>query len=878
MSNSYGGEQKLQLTPMMKQYYELKEQYPSTILFFRLGDFYEMFGEDAKVASKILEIALTSREAGPQGRIPMCGIPHHAAEGYLEKLVRSGFRVALCEQLEDPCQAQGVVKRDVVRVVTPGTFIEGKLEGTESQYLVSLSWQDRKWGLAALDMSTGEFLATSLRSFSQLEDELIRLQPAEVVIGVDLPNFDELQALTGKFGITMTEAGQKQANSLARCTQTLLAHFQTTSLTPFGLKTGEEIIAAAQALHYVQETRRSVLSHIRSIRSYTLEQFLQIDSHSRQNLELTKTIRDGKKGGSLLGILDHTATSMGGRLLRTILENPLLDLEAINQRHDAVESLVVQTGLRLDLHELLNDVYDLERLVGRLILGSGNARDLNALANSLRKIPPIKELFTSKASPLLSELALSLDPLLDFVNLVDQAIVDEPSLTLKEGNLIRTGYHPELDRLRQASSGGKDWIRDLESSERDRTGIKSLKVGYNRIFGYYIEVTNANSHLVPSYYQRKQTLANAERYITPELKEQEALILGAEERMNELEYELFLEIRKKVQDHVDAIQQNATALAYLDVFQSLATAAVQHNLSRPSMNASNTLSIKQGRHPVIEALEGKFVPNDVQFDSDQQIILLTGPNMAGKSTYLRQVAIIVIMAQMGSFIPATSAEIGIVDRIFTRIGASDDLSTGQSTFMVECSETAQLLLNATERSLIILDELGRGTSTYDGMAIAQAVIEHIHGKVKARTLFSTHFHELTKLEFNLKRLVSYRVEVEEKQGQVYFLHRVSKGSTDRSYGINVARMAGIPAPVIKRSLELLQGLEAAAQKPKQLDLFQSLNYLAPSLDEPSKSAPEPSGLEAELLDLDLNSLTPLEALQTLAVWQKKVQSNGEIEQ
>jgi DNA mismatch repair protein MutS len=852
---------------MMQQYYELKEQYPDSLLFFRLGDFYEMFGDDAKVASKVLEIALTSREAGPQGRIPMCGVPHHAAEGYLEKLVRSGYRVALCEQLEDPKQAKGVVKRDVVRLITPGTFIEGHLEGEENQFLLAIGWEAKSFALASLDMSTGEFMTVSLANQSQLEDELRRLNPAEIVLTADLRILTVVEAAGEVLGCPITIWGEKQ-ESLARAGQILLEHFGVSTLTPFGLTTSSEILAAALALRYVQETQRSVLSHIRVVRSYKLEEFLQIDGHSRQNLELTQTIRDGKKTGSLLGVLDYTATSMGARLLRAYLEKPLLNREKIVARQDAVEALWKDTALRLDLAAVLGEVYDLERLLGRLVTGSGNARDLLALAESLGKIPAIQGLFANDPAPLLTTLVQDLDPLVDFVDLIKRAIVDQPAITLRDGNLIRDGYHAELDKLRQARRGGKDWIRDLEATERQRTGIKSLKVGFNRVFGYYLEVTNANSHLVPQDYQRKQTLANSERYITPELKEQEALVLGADERIKELEYELFVTIRRQVQDHVESIQQNAQIIAALDVFQSLAAAAVKHRFERPLICEEPILDIKQGRHPVIEAADGQFVPNDVFFDRNQQIILLTGPNMAGKSTYLRQVALLVIMAQMGSFIPAQEAKIGLVDRIFTRIGASDDLSTGQSTFMVECSETAELLLNATSRSLIILDELGRGTSTFDGMAIAQAVIEYIHAKVKARTLFSTHFHELTQLEYSLKRLVSYRVEVEEKDGHIYFLHRVSWGSTDRSYGINVARMAGIPQPVIRRSLELLEELETQGNGPKQLDLFKTLDYDSAML-EPNAETAATSQWEKELLDLDLDHVTPLEALQLLTVWQQK---------
>ncbi len=852
----------------MQQYYGIKKKYPDSIVFFRLGDFYEMFGEDAKLASKILEIALTSREAGPQGRIPMCGVPYHAAEGYLEKLVRSGYKVAICEQLEDPRQAKGVVKRDVIRVVTPGTFIEGNLDGAENQFLVALGSAGESWGLASLDMSTGQFMTVSTDSFLQLSDELRRLKPAEILLTPDFPQKEAVEALAASSGAVISVV--EDAPGLARASETLLRHFQVSSLTVFGLRNAPEILAAGLALKYVQDTQRGVLSHIRAVASYKLEEFLQIDGHSSRNLELTQTIREGKKTGSLLGVLDYTVTSMGARLLKSYLEKPLVDLEIIEARHAAVETLVEQTALRLELGQLLDEVYDLERLLSKLVTGRGNARDLRALAASLGKIPAISQLFAEVQTPLLRELVQGLNPLTDFVQLVDSAIVDEPPITLRDGNLIKEGYSPELDKLRQARSSGREWIKNLEAAERERTGIKSLKVGFNRVFGYYIEVTNPNAHLVPEDYQRKQTLANAERYITPELKEQEALVLGADERIKELEYELFLAIREQVLQHVEAIQENARILANLDVFQSLATAAVRHNYVRPRMTQGPTMDIRGGRHPVIEAVERSFVPNDVCFDDKQQVILLTGPNMAGKSTYLRQVALIVIMAQMGSFIPADYGEIGLVDRIFTRIGASDDLSTGQSTFMVEMIETAELLLNATRRSLIVLDELGRGTSTFDGMAIAQAVIEYIHDKVRARTLFSTHFHELTKLEYSLKRLRSYRMEVEERGGEIFFLHRVAPGSTDRSYGINVARMAGVPLAVIKRSMELLEELETRGSGPLQLDLFKTLDYDTSTLETAVSEDLAPSEVEGELLDLDLNSITPLEALQKLVVWQDRL--------
>lgn len=859
----------MKLTPMMRQYYDIKKQYPDSILFFRLGDFYEMFGEDAKVASKVLEIALTSRDAGPEGRVPMCGIPHHAAEGYLDKLVRNGFRVALCEQLEDPKKAKGVVKRDVVRVITPGTFIEGSLNDKENQYLTALSAHMHRFGLSALDMSTGEFLVTSLDNWGQVEDELVRLHPVEIVIPSDFPKTDTLRANSEQFGVTISTLEHRKGTT-ANAAQVLMDHFNIATLTPLGLDTEEKITAAGLALQYVQETQRSILTHITKIQSYSLEQFLHIDGPSRQNLELTRTIRDGRKSGSLLGVIDYTKTSMGGRLLRAWLEKPLVDISQIEARQEAVSALVENTGLRLELTNILDQVYDLQRLAARLALGSGNARDLVSLRSSLEVIPTVKSLLSKSTSSLLSKIEKELDPLTALCQRIGRAIVENPPISLREGNLIRDGYNENLDDLRSASRGGKEWIRNLETSERKKTGIKSLKVGFNRVFGYYIEVTNPNLHLVPDEYQRKQTLTNAERYITPELKEKEALVLGADERIADLEYELFLEIREDVREHISIIQGNAQALAALDVLQSLATAAVENNYVRPTITNGLELNIKEGRHPVIEKMQAGFVPNDVYFDENQQVILLTGPNMAGKSTYLRQVALIVIMAQMGSYVPASKGTIGLVDRIFTRIGAADDLSTGQSTFMVECSETAYLLLNATERSLIILDELGRGTSTFDGMAIAQAVIEHIHNAVKARTLFSTHFHELTKLENTLPRLATYRVEVEEKQGTIYFLHQVSRGSTDRSYGINVARMAGIPKNVLKRALELLQQLEAGGTRPVQLDLFRSLDYDASMLEEEKPHLGDQ--IIEELLSIDVNNTTPLHALQILWRLQKTASS------
>lgn len=860
---------------MMKQYYEIKEQYQDALLFFRLGDFYEMFGEDAKVAAKELEIALTSREAGKEGRIPMCGVPYHAVSGYLEKLVSRGYRVAICEQLEDPKQAKGVVKRDVVRVVTPGTFIEGSLDEKRSQYLTAVVEVDAVYGIASLDLSTGQFVVTELPTLQQTEDELFRLNPAELVLSSGSPLRDKLSHAASQMQITISTLDHRLAQSEAAA-KTLMDHFHVATLEPYGLVSPSTISAAGMALAYVQETQKSVVEHVLKIETYTLEQFLQIDAHSRQNLELTRTIREGRKMGSLLGVIDQTRTSMGGRLLRWNLEQPLVDQTAIQLRQDVVARFADDTSLRLEVQELLDEVYDLERLMGRLAVGTGNARDLKALCTSLAVIPRVKELISDMSDVLLSQIADQLIPLDDLTDLITNAIVDNPPISLREGGVIKEGFNRELDELRSASRDGKTWIKNLEAAERERTGIKSLKVGFNKVFGYYIEVTNPNLALVPPDYQRKQTLTNAERFITPELKEKEALVLGADERMVEAEYQLFCDIRDRAKEYIKEIQTNAHALAFLDMLQSLGETAVRNHYVRPEITSDTSLEIVQGRHPVVETLQSGFVPNDVYFSEAERIVLLTGPNMAGKSTYLRQTALIVILAQVGSFVPAQSAKIGLVDKIFTRIGAADDLSTGQSTFMVECAETAHLLLNATERSLIVLDELGRGTSTFDGMAIAQAVIEHLHNKIGARTLFSTHFHELTKLEKTLPKLTTYRVEVEEKQGAIYFLHHVSRGSTDRSYGVNVARMAGIPTPVVKRALSLLQELEADRDKPVQLDLFASLNYDAAAFDEPQNLVQEEKThpLVDELKELDINNLTPLEALQLLAKWQQNVKEEG----
>jgi len=863
------------LTPMMQQYLRIKNQYPDTLVFFRLGDFYELFGEDAKVAAKVLEITLTTRDRNAENPVPMCGVPYHAVDGYLEKLVNHGFRVAICEQLEDPKQAKGVVKRDVIRVVTPGTFLEANVEAGANIYLAAVAAKESQFGLAVVDLSTGEFKVTFIDDPSSFRDELTRIKPAEILIS-ETANID-LASYVNEYNPTITKTASRNWYP-DTCHYLLTEHFQLQNLTALGLDHELLIQSAGAVLAYLQETQKSTLAHINQITRYSLSEYLQIDAASFRNLELARTIREGKKVGSLLGVIDRTITSMGGRLLRSWLEKPLLSVEKIKQRQACIDFLYHNTMIRMELAELLNEIQDIERLLSRLVYGNGNARDLVALRSSLAQIPHIKKTLAKEQS-VLSDYGGQLDELAELTDLIARAIVDNPPITVRDGGLIRPGFNEELDELRQINKDGKSWIAALESEERQRTGIKSLKVGYNKVFGYYIEVTKANLDLVPDNYERKQTLANAERYITPELKSKEAMILGAEERITELEYELFSQVRNRVTDYVVQIQENARILAELDVFQCLAQVALDQNYVCPVITSEPTIEIKDGRHPVIEALQTSFVPNDLSLTEDRRIILLTGPNMAGKSTYLRQTALIVILAQMGSFVPASEASIGIVDKIFTRIGAADDLSTGQSTFMVECSETANLVRHATERSLIILDELGRGTSTFDGMAIAQAVIEYLHERVGARTLFSTHYHELTRLEETLEGLDTYQMAVEDFGGRIYFLHKVIPGNADKSYGINVAKMAGMPEPIVKRAETLLYQLEAGQKKPLQLNLFDSLRHplTAAAKEQEIKEQATLGELKHLLLNADLYNMTPIAALNLVAKLQDLLNEGEEDE-
>ena len=890
-----------QLTPMMQQYFSLKSQYPGCILFFRLGDFYEMFGDDAKLAARLLQITLTSRDVGGDRRIPMCGVPYHSAEKYIADLIRRGYRVAVCEQVEDPKTAKGTVRREVVRVVTPGTVTEeGMLPARENNYLVTLCRQPAPrrgrsgrpaeqpsihYGLAACDLSTGEFMCTQIEGPSAratLRDELVRLNPAEVLLD---PSFarddaqDELETVKGAVR-GLVDFGSERAFTLDGAASRLLSHFGTESLEGFGCAhLPLAVRAAGAAIAYLSETQMRRLGQVTRLVTYNVTGHMHLDAATRRNLELTRTLREGERRGSLLWVLDRTRTSMGARLLRRWIEQPLLEVEAIRARLEAVRALVDDPELRFTLQGALERVYDVERLIGRVALGTANGRDLRALAGSLAVLPQVKEALAERAAaPRLRELAAALDPCADLVAAIDRALVDEPPSTITEGGLIRPGYSAEVDRLFEAATKGKEWIRDLEQRERERTQIRSLKVGFNKVFGYYIEVTKPNLDLVPATYERRQTLANAERFVTPELKAREAEILGAEERLVELEYTLFTQLRDAIAQQAPRVQEVARHLAELDVYASFAEVAAERGYVEPQVDEGPVIEIREGRHPVVEAmLQGEaFVPNDLRLDEETQVIVLTGPNMAGKSTYLRQTALIVLMAQIGSFVPAASARIGVVDRIFTRVGASDDLATGQSTFMVEMNEVANILNHATPRSLVILDEVGRGTSTFDGLSIAWAVTEYLltEPRLQSKTLFATHYHELTELEELFPRVKNFSVAVHKEGQEIVFLRRIVPGGADQSYGIEVARLAGLPDRVIRRAREILHALESSEEQRLAKEAA------AAARDEPPRpglrvesDSPLPAQLPLfvpthpvieRLRSLDVNRMTPLEALNLLA--------------
>lgn len=865
------------VTPMMKQYFTIKEQHPDDILFFRLGDFYEMFYDDAEIASRALEITLTARDAGNGNKAPMCGVPYHAAETYIARLIEKGYKVAICEQVEDPRTAKGIVKREVTRIITPGTVTEtSMLDEGKYNFLISVVKDDLGYGVAVAEVSTGYFAVTEItgnRALTQLTDEIARLKPVECVLPENLKDNHDLINKISSFGSIAINFYNKSYFRFNDAYNELLKHFGTCSLDGFGcenLKLG--IRAAGGVLSFLKETQKSCLTHVNRLIPYKTENYMLLDTATRRNLEITQTIRDGQKKGSLLWVLDNTLTAMGSRLLKLKIEQPLLDAKLINERLNVVHELVNNVFLRTDIRKILNKIYDLERLAGKVAYGTANARDLIALKNSLETLPELINVLSNAKSEALMSIRDSLDCLTDVANLISESICDEPPLSVREGNIIRTGYNSEIDKLRTAGREGKNWIAALEGREKERTGIKSLKVGFNKVFGYYIEITNSNLSMVPEDYSRKQTLANAERYITPQLKEYESMILGAEDRVIQLEYDLFCQIRSKINSEVPRIQKSASVIAELDVFQSLAEAAIKNNYSKPEINDGDALIIKEGRHPVVEVVltNGLFVPNDTYLDREHRLDIITGPNMAGKSTYMRQVALICLMAQIGSFVPASSAELCVIDRIFTRVGASDDLSTGQSTFMVEMNEVANILNNATSHSLVILDEIGRGTSTFDGLSIAWAVAEYILDldKIGAKTLFATHYHELTELADIYSGVQNHSIAVKEKGDDIIFLRKIISGGADRSYGIQVAKLAGLPNTVLTRAKEILNTLETTEDLAKgQREAAAGLKFTSNHSNTLQMSIFEDSVSEhpviEELKNIDILNLTPIEALNTI---------------
>ncbi len=847
------------ITPLRQQYLDIKKQHPDAIVFFRLGDFYETFDEDAKTTSRELDIVLTSRPVSKGVRVPMAGIPYHAVENYLSRLIDKGYHVAICEQVSE-VPDKGLVEREVVRVVTPGTVVEpGLLQRQANNYLAAAFIMENKAGIAYVDISTGEYAATEIEGkdiFNQVRSEFFRLSPSEIIWPDSLPQPESLPGFLSIFETWHFELG--------RCTENLKSHFGVTTLDGFGLRGMPMAVRAAGAiLAYIEDTQRQALKLLTDLSTYTLDEFMVLDAETRRNLELTETIRSGKVQGSLLGILDLTRTPMGGRLIHQWVSKPLLDVSQIDLRLDAVETFYQDGLLRAELREALSDFDDLERLTTRVRSGHAIPRDLVAIRENLRRLPEIKAIFTKNLpalEPTLGKVHLCIDQLA----LLDAAIQDDPPATLANIGIVRKGFSVELDQILESSKHAREWIGALEKNEKARTGIKTLKVGYNKVFGYYIEVTHSNTDHVPDEYIRKQTLVNAERYITPELKEYETLVLNAEDQIHEIEGRVFAQVCEELAQGTNDMLETARGLGELDAYLSLAETAAVNNYHRPEIVDEKCLEITDGRHPVVEKLRTseRFVPNDAIFEEGEIIRIITGPNMSGKSTFLRQVALIVLMAQMGSFVPAEKAKIGLVDRIFTRIGAQDEIHAGQSTFMVEMIEAANILHNATPRSLLILDEIGRGTSTYDGVSIAWAMIEYIHSHpdLKATTLFATHYHELTQLADLLPGVRNYNVAVSEADGKVIFMHKIIPGGADRSYGIHVAQIAGLPRPVIQRANEILQQLEESSGNTlerkqttrQQLTLFPENN---PVLD--------------AIKNLDINSLTPIEALNLLYDWKRR---------
>lgn len=877
------------LSPMMAQYVETKKKYSDCILFYRLGDFYEMFFEDALTASKELEITLTGKECGLEERAPMCGVPHHAVETYLNKLVQKGYKVAIAEQIDDPKTTKGLVRREVIRVVTPGTITSAQaLDETKNNYLMGIVYLDDVFGISTADISTGDFLVTEVHGERELLDEIHKFAPSEIICNeAFFMSGVELDDLKNRFHIVISSLDHHFFSDDS-CRKILKEHYGVSQLDGLGLADYDSgVIAAGAVMAYLYETQKSSLSHITTITPYTTGEYMILDTSTRRNLELVETMREKQKRGTLLWVLDKTKTAMGARLLRTYLEQPLIQKSSILARQNAIEEFNKNYISREEIGEYLNPIYDLERLIGRISYKTANPRDLISFRNSLAMLPYIKQLLGEMKSELLVHLWEELDPLEDIHELVERAIVEEPPISVRDGGIIRDGYDEEADKLRHAKTEGKTWLAELETRERDKTGIKSLKIKYNKVFGYYFEVTNSFKDLVPEYFIRKQTMANAERYTTDELKELEDIIMGAEDKLFSLEYDLFCQVRDSIAAQVLRIQKTAKAIAGIDVFTALSTVATRNNYVKPKINEKGTIHIKNGRHPVVELMlrDDLFVANDTDLDQNKnRISIITGPNMAGKSTYMRQTALIVLMAQLGSFVPAEEADIGVCDRIFTRVGASDDLASGQSTFMVEMTEVANILRNATRNSLVILDEIGRGTSTFDGLSIAWAVVEHISNTklLGAKTLFATHYHELTELEGTMSGVINYCIAVKEQGDDIVFLRKIVKGGADKSYGIQVAKLAGVPDSVITRAKELVEELSSAditvrareiakqtpasvrkaVQKPDEVDMLQMSIFDTVKNDD----------IIREIEEIEIGNMTPFEALSFLNQIQNKLKN------
>lgn len=858
-----------ELSPMMKQYFEIKENYQDAILMFRLGDFYEMFFEDAKIASKELDLVLTGRDCGQEERAPMCGVPFHSADSYIAKLVAHGFKVAICEQMEDPATAKGIVKRDVIRLITPGTVIESSmLDESKNNYLASVCSYDGKVGLSFIDISTGEVNLTEFSENTEQRtmNEMGRYNPSEVILNKEAVSFPKLCEFISKKLEASVEILTEEFD-LEKSSEAVKSHFGTNDLTTLSLNGRESAVKALGAsILYLQSTQKRDLDNIKNVNFYTDAKYMKLGVSAIRNLELIETMRDRNTKGSLLWVLDKTKTAMGKRMLRSFLERPLYDCAEISRRLNAVDELYGKTEIRESEMKLLSGVYDIERLMTRIVYNTANAKELLSLLSTLKKLPEIKELLSGCECNLLKSVYNELDVLEDVCSLIDVSISEDAPFSVREGGMIKDGFNAELDELRSIVNGGRDILTKLETEEQEKTGIKKLKIGYNKVFGYFFEVLNSYKELVPDYYIRKQTLTNCERYITEELKDLETKVLGAQERIVSLEYEILNSIRKKIAGEYIRTQITSHSLALLDVICSLSAVAVQNNYCRPDINDKGVIRINEGRHPVVEALQkgNIFVPNDTLLDKDSnRMMVITGPNMAGKSTYMRQIALIVLMAQMGSFVPARSADIGIVDAIFTRVGASDDLSSGQSTFMVEMNEVAEILSYATGESLVILDEIGRGTSTFDGMSIARAVVEYLADKKKigAKTLFATHYHELSELESTVGGVKNYNVAVKKRGDDLTFLRRIVPGGADSSYGIEVAKLAGVPDTVISRAKVILRVLEDnELMKPKNdfVDITETVEDMQISFTDGKKDS-----IIERLKGLDVNVLTPIEAMSIL---------------